>query len=263
MGDAGIASHDDDVIFYGPALVATARGTSGSLERFAPGANGGALSSVTRIGGGGVGIGFSTVDFRAPVNQYPISRDSVAEGGPATGSSTVAVVAVAQSYKKLSVGLAAKYADDHVGPVARSRGALDVGIARDIGLSDESVTAAVAVQNIGRPLDVPGRSTFLPLRATAGASTILPAGPLDIGLAAALSVFPRGGFVVPAGGLEVGYSWLDGYSVAARAGARRPQLGEGVATAGAGIRLDRVSLDYALETLGRARIAHRIGISLR
>ena len=72
---------------------------------------------------------------------------------------------------------------------------------------------------------------------------------------AAVSVL-RNEWVVPSGGAEVGYSWLDGYSIALRAGrdvarcAARRRF-----TAGAGFNMDRLSIDYALETL--SRLAHR------
>ena len=48
------------------------------------------------------------------------------------------------------------------------------------------------------------------------------------------------------GGAELGYSWLDGYSVALRAGARRPLPARQPFTAGAGFTMDRLSIDYAL-----------------
>ena len=73
----------------------------------------------------------------------------------------------------------------------------------------------------------------------------------------------RGGWVAPAGGAELGYSWLDGYTIAVRAGARRPATGESPVTAGAGLSLDRLSIDYALETLRGSRFAHRIGLRVR
>jgi hypothetical protein len=264
LGDAGIAGHDDDVIFYGPAQIATARGTSASVERFSASANGGALSSVTRIGSGGVGVGFSTIDFRGPADLYPASRDLSVDRGPVAATSTLAVVAVAQTFKKFSLGAAAKYAEDHVASQAQARPMLDLGVARDVTVFDAPVTTAIAVQNIGRNLDVIGqRRPYLPLRATGGVSAGGPAGPLDLGVAAQVAVFPRGGFVAPAGGLELGYSWLDGYGIAARVGARRPQIGESTLTAGAGVRLDRVTFDYALETLAASGVAHRLGIRLR
>ena len=83
----------------------------------------------------------------------------------------------------------------------------------------------------------------------------------------------RGGFVAPAGGAELNYSWLDGYAIAFRAGARRPALGERPFTTGFGLTIDRLSIDYALETLGadagargnvgHSSVGHRIGLRVR
>jgi hypothetical protein len=68
---------------------------------------------------------------------------------------------------------------------------------------------------------------------------------------------------VPAGGVELNYSWLDGYSVAIRAGARRPDIGERTFTAGAGFGVDHLTVDYALEALSGSHIGHRIGLRVR
>jgi hypothetical protein len=67
----------------------------------------------------------------------------------------------------------------------------------------------------------------------------------------------------PAGGAELGWSWLDGYNVVVRAGARSPLAGEGPLTAGAGVNADRVSIDYAVESLSGSRVGHRLGIRIR
>jgi hypothetical protein len=51
--------------------------------------------------------------------------------------------------------------------------------------------------------------------------------------------------------------------VVLRGGARRPEHGEGALTAGAGFIVDRLAVDYALETLSGARAAHRVGLRIR
>jgi len=79
---------------------------------------------------------------------------------------------------------------------------------------------------------------------------------------AALSVDGNANFS-GGGGAEVGWSWLDGYSVAMRAGLRSRAAGEELVTAGAGFTMDRLSIDYALETLAGSRVAHRVGLRIR
>src|SRR6266571_347816 len=54
MGNVGVASRDDDVLFYNPAQVAIARGMSVSGERYSSSASGATLSSVTRFNNGGI-----------------------------------------------------------------------------------------------------------------------------------------------------------------------------------------------------------------
>jgi hypothetical protein len=69
--------------------------------------------------------------------------------------------------------------------------------------------------------------------------------------------------VFPAAGGEVAYSWLDGYSIALRAGVRRTMPGEEPATAGIGFTMDRLSIDYAIEALSGPRAAQRFGLRIR
>jgi hypothetical protein len=109
---------------------------------------------------------------------------------------------------------------------------------------------------------VNAHSIDLPTRLTFGGTGGQQAGPFDLVATADISAL-RGGFIAPAGGAELGYSWLDGYDIALRAGARRPAAGEGALTGGAGLTMDRLSIDYALEVLAGSRIAHRIGLRIR
>src|SRR5437868_10943429 len=64
MGNANTAGRDDDVIFYGPAQLAVARGTSASVERYSDRLIGGAMSTVSRIASGAVGLGAQIIDGR-------------------------------------------------------------------------------------------------------------------------------------------------------------------------------------------------------
>ncbi|MEP6495084.1 MAG: hypothetical protein ABJF01_20525 [bacterium] len=284
MGNVGVASRDDDVLFYNPAQIAIARGFSASGERLSATATTGALSSVTRFSTGGVALGMRMVDYKAGANYFPVNRESMLDDGAATGTSIEAVIGVAQTFKSLRIGANAKYVEDAVPSIRVGRAAFDLGIAKDMFRS----TIGLSVQNLGAATNVPCglasstrsrdcvippgippfppdtrvTSAALPFKATLGAATARPLGQFDFVGTAAVSVL-RSGFWVPAGGAELGYSWLDGYSIALRAGARRPIVGEGTATAGAGFTMDRLSIDYALETLSGSRIGHRIGLRVR
>ena len=264
MGNVGVASRDDDVLFYNPAQLTLARGMSVSAEQFSSTARTGALSTVTRFNRGGVAIGASVAQFEAPRGDpYPITRDDFISGGPVRGSAASLLVGVAQVIKSTRIGGTAKYVQESIGDLRNSRAIFDVGLGRDFF----GYSFGLAAQNLGEsfsPIVAPGsiNPTELPFRATLGVAKGKSFDQVDVAATAAISTL-RDGFVIPAGGAELTYSWLDGYVVQFRAGARRPEPGEGTITAGAGLTVDRLTLDYALETLSGSRVAHRIGLRVR
>jgi hypothetical protein len=295
MGNTGVASRDDAVLFFNPAQLAIARGFSGSFEHYSSTAAGGTLSAVTRFSTGGIAVGMRMVDYEMPDEVFPANPGSMLPAGPAFGTSLEASVGLAQVIKGVRIGGAAKYVEDNVPTTRVSRAAFDVGLSKDFF---RFYTVGLAVQNIGKSMTIPcsfkaesvtdctvppsppgGSSPLfttanLPLRTTLGVAAGRPLGELDVVATAAVSMI-RTDFVSPSGGVEVGYSWLDGYSVAVRGGARRPFPGETPFTAGAGFTMDRLSIDYAVEALhatqfsnlGAAQttthIAHRIGLRIR
>jgi len=261
--------------FYSPAQIAVARGiaetcagTGVTCNAVLPGptASEGVDDFVESLGW----LSYATID-----GTYPGSRADFTTSGGRGGSSVLAAVGVAQTFKGFRIGVTGKYLREELA-VSEDRALADVGVGRDFTLW-LPFQAALSVQNLGSdfssdavlivPQNLPGLDgapdrARLPMRASLGLSSGAPVGPLDIGALAQLSVL-RDGFVAPAGGVEAGYSWLDGYSIALRAGARRPENGEGVLTAGAGFSVDRISIDYALETLTGGRTAHRVGLRIR
>jgi hypothetical protein len=281
LGNTGVASRDDEVIFFNPAQVAIARGMSASAERYSKTAGGGSVSAATALADGGIAIGARVVNYEVPTNFFPADRGSMLDAGsPAT--SYEASVGIGQTWKGVRGGLAAKYAEDIAPNVRVARPMLDLGLAKDFY---RVYTVGLAVQNIGKAMDVPcsfahggptcpnppvpqgvARSGTLPadapIRTTLGVGTTRSVGEFDLAGTAAVSML-RTEFVIPSGGLEVNYSWLSGYNIAVRAGARRPIAGEDALTAGAGFTMDRLSIDYALETLSGGRVGHRIGLRVR
>jgi hypothetical protein len=261
MGNVGVTGRDDDVIFYNPAQLVVARGTTLSGERDSESLATGALSSALAFSSGGIGVGatFSRVELRLPALPPGISS-----GIPSTEltqvpvTSVVGTAAVAQVVKTIRVGIAAKYLGQQLYSQYESRTMFDVGLARGFR---QYFTGGLAVQNIG----ITGRDLLneAPVKATLGASGAGPVGPYDLVLTAALSMDDREHQVRPAGGGEIGWSWLNGYSVALRGGLRDPAPGERAFTAGAGFVVDRVAVDYAMETLAGSRVGHRIGVRVR
>ena len=273
MGNVAVVGRDDDVLFYNPAQLVAARGMSVSMEQFSPTAHAGAISSVTRYGTGGIAIGATLAEFDSPFGSYPTARLDLVQGGPVVGSAASVVVGVAQVFKSTRIGGSAKFVEDRVGPTRNSGAVFDLGLGRDFF----GYNFGLSVQNIGEsfePTSPPGSEfvglrSRMPLRTTFGAAHGWNTDMFDITATGAVSTL-RDGFVVPAGGGEISYSWLDGYTIVARAGGRRPETGEGPFTAGLGFTMDRLSIDYAFETLktsiasnGGLRAAHRIGVRIR
>jgi len=266
MGNVAIVGRDDDVLFYNPAQLVAARGMSMSAEQFSSSARIGALSSVTRFSTGGVAVGATIAEYDSPFVLRPNTREDLVTGGPVIGSAATFVLGVGQVIKSTRIGGAAKLVLDRFGPTRSTNAVVDVGLGRDFF----GYAFGLAVQNIGQTTEptVPSNSGFgpfktrTPLRTTFGAGRGWNTNTFDFTATAAVSVL-RDGFVAPAGGGEMSYSWLDGYTVVFRAGGRRPEHGEGPITAGLGLTIDRLSIDYALETLSDSRVANRIGLRVR
>lgn len=276
MGDANTAGSDDDVIFYTPAQLAVARGTSVSIERYSDRLAGGAMSSASGIASGGIGVGAEVVqgsnDAQCEIVSVGPTGTLVFSPAPRAVSRMLGVVGVAQTFQRFHLGAAAKYAGEQAGDQRASRVMFDAGASRDMTLGDFiPLTVAVAVQNIGTSAtDTLQLNT--PLRAALGLASGGPVGPIDLAVALdaaaernATQSLVRHGRLVAGLGTEIGYTWLDGYSIALRLGERvqptRTDLRH--LTFGAGLVLDRVSVDYAAEDQVGFRLAHRIGIRVR
>ncbi len=279
MADIAVAGRDDDVIFYNPAQLVVARGTSMSFERMSPEVRGGTMSTVLRIGSGGLGIGVNYLEYRrGPLDGYPISRDDILDPRTNTsppgvyvsgfdtmavngsyGSSTLATLGFAQVYRGLRIGASANYAVDEVG-LDRYRNVVgDVGLSRDFA---RYFTGALALQHFGGPMR-DGVAIRPPMKATLGVGWVAPAGPLDVTATAAVSAM-REGHLSPGIGGEASWSWLSGYAISARGGVRYAhEIGDASYAGGVGFVADRVAIDVAAEVLKNNRVGYRAGFRIR
>jgi hypothetical protein len=95
-----------------------------------------------------------------------------------------------------------------------------------------------------------------------GWSTTRVVGQLDLGLYSQLTL--RDDWTAPAGGVEISYSWIEGYVVSVRAGARRPESGpEHPFTLGAALSVDRVTIEYGVQFFEGGRAANGVTIRWR
>ncbi len=152
LGNTGVASRDDDVIFFNPAQLVNARGVSASGERYsAPNAGGGSLSAATAFASGGIAIGARAVDYEVPTNFFPADRSRMLDAGVPASSYELSV-GIGQTYKGFRGGIAGKYAEDMASTTRVGRAMVDVGLAKDFF---RNYTVGLAVQNIGSEMSVP------------------------------------------------------------------------------------------------------------
>jgi len=68
----------------------------------------------------------------------------------------------------------------------------------------------------------------------------------------------------PAGGVEVGYSWIEGYNVTLRAGVRRPLTSrEQPIAIGAALAADRLTVEYGVQFFENAHPSHLVTVRWR
>lgn len=248
LGGAWVAGRDQDVVFHNPAqMIGTRSGFDLSAARLGPGRSMVALGSVFAAG------------------KYSLTFGWGAQVLNDAGTSSLVAAGAAILVKKFRVGVTAKYASQVstpapsvLLPVSVNHHILmaDVGVARNLF----GGAAAIAVQNLGPDSRDHGGYIRLPRQVALGWSTTKVAGPFDVGVFT--QVAARKSWVAPAAGVEVGYSWIEGYTVMVRAGARRPESGdEKPLTLGAAFTADRLTVEYAVRFRDGGRTEN--GVTLR
>jgi hypothetical protein len=262
FGNAYVAVREPEALFYNPAQLGVRPGVALSVERYGSVATAGAVASTYVFGPFGLGVGVQMLDFRAPSAGYPgvaPNGERLLADGPLPASSVVAATALEMAYKGIRWGVTGKVAQDRASVARDGVLAADVGAAKELG----PVSVGATVQNLGAGPKMLGTSAALPTRGTIGVAGAAPVGQLDMAASAALSV-RRGGRVAPAGGVELGYTPIEGVSFAGRVGARLPEKdAEAPITLGASFTFDRLSVDYGFEPYQGKGSGHRVGIRVR
>ncbi len=270
LGNAWVAGRDADVIFYNPAqLVGTRQEFALSVTRYGPSSHMATLSSTFAAGKMSLTLGWGVelLTFAPGTASYPFAPDVVLAAGPSDGVSALVVVGGAVVFKGFRVGASGKYALDRVSPASADAPSpavnvhamlADVGMARNLF----GGTAAVSMQNLGAATAEHGTAASLPRQLLAGWSATRPAGPLDLGLFGQITV--RDGWTSPGGGLEVGYSWIDGYNVALRVGARRMDTpAQHPVSFGAAFTADRLTVEYGVQFFEHGHTANGVTVRWR
>lgn len=254
MGNAGLWLRDDAALFYNPAQLAVARGMSLSGEYRSADDHDGALSSATSFGKGGVAVGMTAQEQTAT----PLINvgGTLVNGPPEPVTSLLAAAGIGQTFKGQRLGIVGKYDSQQFGNSRYSQTLIDIGLAHDFG---RYISAGV----VARDVKVQGGYHYIgnPYRTVAGVAATGPVGPLDVVAAMNVSSGPDVGWDTNVGA-EAAYSWIAGYSIAARAGTLSPD-GPSRFTLGLGFTRDRVSIDYAFDRTRIGRAGHRVGLRVQ
>ena len=266
LGNAWTAGRDQDVIFYNPAQLIGARTEFAvSLGRHG-GATSGSMTSVYAAGPLSMtfGWGVHLVNFTTSGSDaYPFAPDILVRRGVFDAQSALVVAGGAFVLKGFRIGASGKYVSDRL-PAAAAGSASHHTFLADIGVARNIVggVGAVSFQNVGHTtMDGDPRIT-IPRQVSLGWSATKPAGPLDLAIVSQLTM--RHGWTSPGAGLEASYSWIEGYSVALRAGVRRPETPtERPVAIGAAFTADRLTLDYAVQFFDAGHRAQRVTLRWR
>ncbi len=270
LGNALVAGRNHEVLFYNPAQLVGARSEfdvsvvqTGSSSTMAT------LGSAFAAGKWSMtfGWGVQAVKFSAdPAAPYPYSPDVLLSSGPEDHVSSLFVVGGAFVFKGFRLGAAGKYVLESVPASASTEAGVTQhqhGIMADIGVARNLWGGVLAgsVQNLGGTAD--DRAPLaLPRQVLAGYSMFRGVGPIDLGVFSQVTM--RHDWISPGGGVEVGYSWLDGYNLTVRVGARRPETpAEFPMAFGAAFTVDRFTIEYSLQVFDGGHTANGVTVRWR
>lgn len=262
LGHAFQAGPDADAVFYNPALASRARGFALGIHWLTGASRAFTAAAAGEWFGGGIAIGLQGLEYGADhlEGARPGGLDALVADGPTAVSELAATVAYGRDLLGLRVGVAARLLDQRFDTRRRQDVAWDVGVARALGPG----TASLAVRHLAPERTVHGVTSNPPTDVTLGWSGYgRPVGPLDLGLAAAVTRRDDGEFVA-GGGLEFGYWPVRGRTFVARVGARRVPEGEASPfTVGGSFWGDMLIVDYAFQPLDGTDGIHRLTLGWR
>lgn len=269
QGNAGVAARDDYALFYNPANAAAVPGIGLSTSFYARDSRSVAFVAGATVGSLTFGWGAQLVDFSVPRAsvEYPFTTATLTYAGDADNTSVMAALGAQRAWKGFRIGLSAKYAEDILPRETVANGLLVVpsrgaAFLADFGLAHAlwSGNAGLAIQNIGHPYRLGPDRFAVPTQAALGWAATRQWGPLDITCNTQL-LARRGGWISPAGGVQVGWSWIEGYSIAGHLGGRRAETrAERPVEFGASFTADRLSFDYGVTLFEGNTAAHFISL---
>ncbi len=272
LGNAWVAGRNPEVIFYNPAQIVGGGSTAFdvSFMHYGQDANMTTLGSAYAAGKWSATLawGVQYLKFRSDPNaQYPYTADTLLPRGQSKGTSALFVVGGGIQYKGFKIGASGKYAADDVTNASTATGqrpvnftalVADVGVSRTLWIG----TAAMSVQNIGGNPEDDDTTIPMPRQVFAGYSVTRGMGPLDVALTSQVTF--RDQWKGVGGGVNIGYSWIEGYNVELRAGVRRPETDAAQPFSfGAAFTADRLTVEYGVQLFEGGRSANGVTIRWR
>jgi len=258
LAGAWVAGRDNDVIFYNPAQLIGARsGFNFSFTQHGPASRSASVASTSTAGKWSLTLGWGAqfLTFDAPeASPYPFTPDVLIDGESSNALSAQLGVGGAIVYKNIRIGATGKYATDRFSSTDAHAFLLDLGAARNL----LGGVVAGSVQNIGRGYSN-GSRVDVPRQVLAGYAISRPLGEFDVALLTQVTF--RKDWTSPAAGVDLGYSWIEGYSVAVRAGVMRPFAEtQQPFTLGGAFTADRLTVEYGVQFFDAGRASHTVTV---
>lgn len=262
MGGLSMGTRDVDAAFGNPALAGGNNTLSFTGARYASGASTGHLATAMTIGPLGVAVGVQMLDAETRFGGFPARSDVLTDEGARAHAGLGANVAASFAWKRMRWGASTRYVEERFFDRRATSVAFDLGAAKSF--LNGAVMAGVALQHLGRDLEVGPTRAQLPARISLGATGGYGNFKwFDLGASANVAV-RRDGRVVPAAGGELSYVPIEGVALTLRGGVRSPELeAQRPLTAGIGFSFDRLAVDYGWEDMRFNGGAHHLTLRVR
>ena len=266
-------SDEAGLLFYSPALLEQSSGVAAGFQRYG---SKGTLTTLSGAGtglGGGFAAGLQYMRYGVPLS-LPQERDfqSVAlTEGERSVTELTGSIGYARTLFGIRTGTALKYLQQTVDSHEDQTWAADFGLAKEVGRAMISLT----VRNIGPDLKIVERpcpacdpaeplvihDLELPSQIAVGVSLEqFEAGEFDMILTSQI-MRRRDGEFIPAGGVEISYWPVQGYTFRIRTGLQRvTEDHRSPLTVGAAFTGDDITLEYAFQAFDERGRAHRFGV---
>jgi len=251
-----------DLLFYSPALIGRADGMAAGLHRYGSEGTLATLAAKGTVGLGDFAVGLQYLRYDViGVPQTPdLQRMLVSpDGSPAT-EFAASLGYARELFGLFDAGFVAKYLELQV-PRGMDRVVLlDLGVAREMG----PAIVSLAVRNLGPDASVRLQGLELPAQLALGISTeSFEVGELDMFFTSQIAR-RRDGEIIAAGGVEVSYWPVQGYTFRLRAGLQRVAEDErSPFTFGLAFTGDALTVEYAFQAFDMDGNAHRFGLTFR